>query len=247
MIWTRGIVMLQIAVCDDEKVVTKKIREIVEQHFLDLGKDVQVKEFWDGSELVETGEHFDFIFLDVEMKMLNGIETAKQIRKFDGNVPIVYITEYTDYWRRAYTVHAFDFIEKPADEERIHQVLQDWLNMIQESKNQTVELLTEDGMIIQKTDEIYYFLINRKKKVLVCTGEKQYFIRENLADIYSKLNQVQFYSPHRSCIVNLKYIEKLDGYDIILENGEFLPLAQKKKKEYLEQLHRYIKGKRNLE
>ena len=72
-------------------------------------------------------EKFNIIFLDIEMQRSNGIEVALQIRRMDMNVPIVYITSYIDYWRRAYKVHAFDFIIKPFKSEELHKVMRDYL------------------------------------------------------------------------------------------------------------------------
>lgn len=55
-----------------------------------------------------------------------------------------------------------------------------------------------------------------------------------------KLDKVQFYSPHRCCIINLKYVDYISDFDIIMKNGEFIPMAQKRKKEFFEALHHYL-------
>lgn len=102
--------MIRVAICDDESKVAEKINDSVNFFLTDNKYNFTVEKYYSGESLVESKKKYDLIFLDIEMKELNGIETAQAIRSKDLDVKIVYITSYTDYWRRAYKVHAFDFI-----------------------------------------------------------------------------------------------------------------------------------------
>ncbi len=70
------------------------------------------------------------IFLDTEMKSSNGIEIGRNIRANNSRVAIVYITSFVENWRRAYKVHAFDFITKPFTDYEIYSVMDDYLAVV---------------------------------------------------------------------------------------------------------------------
>ncbi len=229
--------MLRIALCDDNKRYTDALKNVITEYSDKKGIDIEIKAFSDGKEIVEAREKFDIIFLDIEMEDMNGMDTAKHIRQHDMNVPIVYVTSYSDYWRSAYQVHAFQFIVKPFKRSEIYGVLDDYFKLIHDAKEEQIRLISDDGMLSVRVNDIYYFYIKKKKEIMLQTVAGEYIVKENLSDIYDKLGKGQFYAPHRCCIINLRYVDRIENnYDIIMENGDFLPLAQKKKDEFLDRL-----------
>lgn len=89
--------MIEIAVCDDEFYLLKRL----EEYLLELGKNagiqVEVECYEDGSDLVQAvieGRRFDIIYLDVRMKYMNGLEAAYKIREIDRTVQMVYVTSH---------------------------------------------------------------------------------------------------------------------------------------------------------
>lgn len=234
--------MLNIAVCDDERLYIDNLGEIILSFTQQNSMSVNIEKFDDGIELISSGIKFDLVFLDIEMKKSNGIEIAERIREVDSNVPIVYVTSYSDYWRRAYKVHAFDFILKPFNSEEIFKVLSDFIALKKTSNVKTVELTTEYGTEIQQINEIYYFILLAKRKIQIVTISKDYIVRENLTDIFNKLDDDCFYITHRSCIVNMNYVQTIKKNDgILMTNGDWVPLAQKKQKDFFIKLSKQLR------
>ncbi len=234
--------MLNIAVCDDERLYIDNLGEIILSFTQQNSMLVNIEKFDDGIELISSGIKFDLIFLDIEMKKSNGIEIAERIREVDSNVPIVYVTSYSDYWRRAYKVHAFDFILKPFNSEEIFKVLSDFIALKKTSNVKTVELTTEYGTEIQPINEIYYFIVLAKKKIQIITAKNDYIVKENLTDIFNKLDDDCFYMTHRSCIVNMNYVQTIKKNDgILMTNGDWVPLAQKKQKDFFIKLSKQLR------
>lgn len=234
--------MIRIAIVDDEKQIRKQIFAMISKYFIDNALECKVLPFSDGQELIDSGLKFDIIFMDIEMKNVNGIQAAQHIRKSDMNVPIVYITGYVDYWRRAYKVHAFDFISKPASQEQIDNVLNDFFSTVYKKNKAKISLATDDGMLLVNLDEIRYFNIKEKKKVVLSnlTG-KNIIVKENIGDIYERLNKDMFFMPHRCCIVNFRYVKEVTKDRlIIMDNGDFFPLSQRKKQEFMKLLSQNI-------
>lgn len=236
--------MLKIAVADDEERIVSYIEAVVDKYASDNNISVKIYKFSDGDTLIHSAERFDLLFLDIEMKVLNGIETAKIIRESDMCVPIVYITNYSKYWRSAYKVHAFDFITKPFDDSDIYGVLNDFLNSVKESHSETISLFTEKGLVLQKLDEVCYFIVKNKKSVLVGTIYSEYIVKEYLSGIQEKLPIDQFYLVHKSCIVNLKYVQNvIKDNGIVMKDGTWLPLSQRKQRDFFYRLSRQIRNK----
>ena len=234
--------MLNIAVCDDERLYIDNLGEIILSFTQQNSMSVNIEKFDDGIELISSGIKFDLIFLDIEMKKSNGIEITERIREVDSNVPIVYVTSYSDYWRRAYKVHAFDFILKPFNSEEIFKVLSDFIALKKDSNIKTVKLTTEYGTEIQPINEIYYFIVLAKKKIQIITAKSDYIVKENLTDIFNKLDDDCFYITHRSCIVNMNYVQTIKKNDgILMTNGDWVPLAQKKQKDFFIKLSKQLR------
>ncbi len=234
--------MIRIAIVDDEIQIRKEIFAMISKYFVENAFECKIVPFSDGQELINSGLNFDIIFLDIEMKNVNGIQAAQHIRKSDMNVPIVYVTGYVDYWRRAYQVHAFDFISKPVSQKQIDNVFNDFFSAVYKKNKAKISLVTDDGMRLINLDEIRYFNIKEKKKVILSNlTDKNIIVRENLGDIYERLNKDMFFMPHRCCIVNLRFVNKVTKNRlIVMDNGDFLPLSQRKKQEFMKLLSQNI-------
>ncbi len=238
--------MIHVAVCDDEPEIVQKINDYINHFLTDNNQSFTVENYYSGETLVSAKKKYDLIFLDIEMKELNGIDAAQAIRSEDVDVKIVYITSYTDYWRRAYKVHAFDFVSKPFSDEDIHNVLRDFLRIYNTENEKTVELRTADGAVVLKIKDILYFYIKdkEKRKVIVNTSHGEYVTTENLKEIYEKLDSEEFYKAHKSCIVNLRYVQSMtknNGGSIIMTDGTSIPLAIKKQNEFLYLLSKQLR------
>lgn len=234
--------MLKIAVVDDEKNVVNTIGGLVNGYCKEKKLIYKIYKFFDGSDLVNSGAKFDLIFLDIEMPQLNGIDTAQIIRRMDTSVTIVYITNFPAYWRRAYKVHAFDFIIKPITKKAVCMIMDDFLLTVYEKNSKKIALNTREGSVFLSMNEIRYFYIKEKKKLEVNTTTKGSFIvNENLSDVYEALEKNQFFMPHRCCIVNLRFVKTLTKDRlIILDNQDYLPLSQRKKEEFMKRLSQNI-------
>ena len=101
---------MKIAICDDEKKASEALLEILRECPESVEKtDV----YFSGEELLRAKEQYDLLFLDIDMEGIDGIETARKIRLKDKKVKIVYVTAYSEYAGKAFSVHAFGYLLKP--------------------------------------------------------------------------------------------------------------------------------------
>lgn len=232
---------MKIAVCDDEIREAEKIKSMVAEYFTEKNITTEIIAFFKGEELIKSKNTFQLVFLDIEMAGMNGIETGRQIRIRDVRVPIVYVTSHRDYYAKAYQVHAFGYLKKPVKKEEMWELLDDFRKLFEEEKKLLLNT-EEKGMMAFLDDDILMFEIKKKKEVLIKTTIGSYVIRDTLEDIYSKLDHKKFYRSHRGCIVNLVNVKCVKDYDILLEGGEWAPLAQRKKEEFLQRMNKVYTG-----
>lgn len=105
--------MLKVAVVDDEEDVALNTAEFIRRYGEENGREFEIKIYHDGMDIVSLSELPDIIFLDIEMKNLDGMRAAKEIRKRDENCVILFVTRMAQYAVEGYEVNALDFIVKP--------------------------------------------------------------------------------------------------------------------------------------
>lgn len=227
--------MINIAICDDEINIINKTKKLIQDYDKE---DIDIYVYESGEELINSDKEFHIIFLDIDMKGLDGIETAKKLRKYDKKVKIIYVTNYTDYTYSAFSVHAFGYLVKPLNKKELHNQLDEALSYTEEiSKN--LEFITSDGVIRIDTNSIYYFEYEQRK-VIMKTIDKNYVLKKKISEIGKDIQDYGFEMPHKSFVVNLYNIKTIKGYDVHMMDGSVIPLSQKKSSQFRDSLNRYL-------
>lgn len=231
--------MIKIGICDDDKNIIQKMKNYISEY---KGDKCIIESYNSGEELIENKKKFDVIFLDIDMEGIDGIETGRQIRDYDKNVKIIYVTSFTDYVNLAFKVHAFLYLNKPIQKEEIHNALDEVISYKDNGEEkELIEFITDEGVIRIEPKEIYYFeYINRK--VSIKTKDKAYKIKEKITDVANTMNKYGFVMPHKSFTVNLFYVRSIKGYDIFMMDGSVIPLSQKKSVEFRERLNMFLES-----
>ena len=113
--------MLQIAVCDGDEIMGEKLKQLIELR-LQKEEGYRVWVFATGRQLLESGVSFDIFFLDIDLRDINGIDMARQLRQ-ESEAVIVFVTALKEYIFDAFDVQAFQYLLKPIDEQKFFQVL----------------------------------------------------------------------------------------------------------------------------
>ncbi len=227
--------MYRIAICDDEAQTRRFLRRSVEDGEISCAVD----EFSDGMELLGCDTQYDILFLDIDMPQMNGIETAERIRKTDRKVKIIYVTGYQDYMSRSFAVHPFSFLIKPVQkEEIIRQVREAFLYSGAEVEEKPLRFQTTEGLEEFRPSDIYY-LEYQSRKLRFVTKQGESMVRGKISEYLEKLAPCGFASPHKSFAVNLCHVKAIRGYDIVMMNGDLIPLSQKRSSQFRGLLGKY--------
>lgn len=236
--------MIKIAICDDEKyVVDELIGEV--QSFLELQNyKYSISSFCDGESLVyqifEKNNTFDIIFLDIQMKNLNGIQTAKKIRNLDQRCSIVFVTALKDYVFDAFEVEATNYLVKPIDKTKLINILDNFLKKKQNSEKQFL-IISKSNEVrkVDFDDIIYCEVCNHRVFIYEKTTFHEYNFK--ISELGKQLPNY-FFKCHRSYIINLKFVERFyDGF-VFLPTGEKVPVASRRQKEFLRALLNFGKS-----
>lgn len=227
--------MINIAICDDEINIINKTKKLIQDYDKE---DIDIYVYESGEELIHSDKEFHIIFLDIDMKGLDGIETAKKLRKYDKKVKIIYVTNYTDYTYSAFSVHAFGYLVKPLNKKELYNQLDEALSYTEEISN-NLEFITSDGVIRIDTNSIYYFEYEQRK-VIMKTIDKNYILKKKISEIGKDIQAYGFEMPHKSFVVNLYNIKTIKGYDVHMMDGSVIPLSQKKSSQFRDSLNRYL-------
>ena len=231
---------MRIAICDDEK----NIRELIANKVRKQYPEADIVFFSSGEEFLLSDEHIDILFLDIQMEGRNGMEIAKELRKKDKSVILIFVTAVEEYVFQAFDVGAFNYIVKPIDDVKFLDVLRravDELSSQSMDVNESEEkhLMINNGGVHIKVmieDIVYAEVFNRTVVIHKLNDKIEYYGK--MSDLEAVAGD-SFFRPHRAYLVNFKYVEKYDATTIYLEKGTAL-MAKQKFPEFVKKYMKYI-------
>lgn len=218
--------MINIGICDDEASMRRLLRAPLEQKLQLLGEDYRIFEYDCGETLVtrpET-EWLDILFLDIEMKQLSGMETARNLRRKDSHTLLIFVTAYPDFVFQGYEVHAFHYILKPYENQKIMKVLEQALKELGQNREHYFTLEQKSGTTKIPAKKILAFSSDRRKIIISLEDG-------NKLEFYGKLDAVEadlpdyFIRCHNRHLVNLNYVTALEKDGCILKS-QSVPISR---------------------
>ena len=195
---------------------------------------MEIEVYADGDEIIKNyseEKQFDIIYLDIEMKNTDGIETAKEIRKRDRDVIIIYISGYDTYFIQLFEVEPFRFIKKPINETTFQEYFDKAYERIIDKADSFYNYKYNKKEYRLPLKEIYYFESSKRIIYIHHTGGTDKF--------YGKLNQIEEYLSdgtftfiriHQSFLVNYRYIKTVKYDQVCLLNNNTLQISEDRKK-----------------
>ncbi len=246
--------MLQIAICDDDLKFVGGLETLVVQESQDMGIGVEIEVFSDGKTLVESvksGERYDLIFLDIEMKQIDGISAARLIRDMDKSVLLIYVSGYDNYLKELFEVEPFRFLSKPLNLEKFCSYFREACQRIGETEAYYQFTFNKEIKRVPLKDIVYFESRNRVVYIYMKAGNTEHF--------YGKLNEVEneladsreyFLRIHQSFFVNYSYIKKMNFFYVTVNfSGRDIELkiSEDRQKEIRRKLCEIAGGKAVIE
>lgn len=234
---------MKVIIIDDEPLARSLLEELLEEE-----KNIEIvascNDGFEGLKAIQEHQP-DLIFLDIQMPKITGFELLELIE----NPPmVIFTTAYDEYALKAFEVNALDYLLKPFDRERLQKAL-GRVREIPSSPEQRIGSERQEGKILQLPEQAQRIVVKDGSNIKIIpltevlyieaaddyakitTAEKYYLKHQRMLQFEQQLPEQQFVRIHRSYIVNLQHIQKVELYEkeqycVRLRNQAKLPVSR---------------------
>ena len=227
--------MIRIAVVEDEEKYYRVLKGYLDRYEAECAERIEVVWFENGAVFLEQfHSDFDIILLDIEMPVMDGLSVARDVRKADDYVIIIFITNMAQYAIHGYEVNALDYVVKPVEYYPFLVKLQRAVRIIRETSGNSLLLpfLGEEKRVLIK--EILYVEVH-SHTVDYYTYSGVSTVTGTLKTVEERLKNDHFVRCNSCYLVNLRHVTGIKDDAVIVE-GHSLKISRAKKKEFLNQL-----------
>jgi len=236
--------MLQVYICDDNALLQQNYKEKLQEIALHNNIGIKITTFSSGEQLVfhlsETPQDADIIFLDIMMGDLNGIDAAKELRNYGCHAEIIFLTNIKEYVFESFDVSPTNYLLKNSLSDNTLQGVFLKAARKAETKSKDFFICESAGIYKQiQIDNIYFFKITNRI-ISVYYNNESFDFYSSMGKLEEKLSKKVFARMHRSYIVHLKYVDRIEKDTIVLTNGAFIPLGSTYAKDIKLAFSRYL-------
>ena len=232
---------LRIAICDDEQKQSEYVNTIVNKWVSINNIKVNIEIFNSAESFKNKHKMFDILLLDIQMGGQSGIELARELRRTDDNLIIIFITALTDFISEGYEVSAMHYLVKPIKESKLFETLDKaYKNFTQYKKFLIVNSKGKDCRIL--FEDIVYIEAFKHYVIVTAADGTEYEVRSNISSIENDLDN-SFFKCQRSYIVMIKHIKHITKTEVFMDNGRIISLSRNIYKDLYTAFIGYFKGK----
>lgn len=244
LIWSEVVEVIKIALCDDTDIFLEEFKNLIQEYIINHSLDAEVYSYKNGESFLKGFEKdpyfFDIIFLDIDMPFIDGIQVAEQIRIYNKNLILIFLTSVDNRVYETFQFNTFRFIRKSYILTELDECLGKAIHLL-ECERKLYTFKTKEGTVKLSTQDILYFIcINRH--IEIHTLHHCYIIRiKRFQDIIDQFQSKNFICIHRSCMVNVKYIKEINKLWIVLDNNQKLSISRYKYDEVFQAFTNYAR------
>lgn len=224
--------MIKLAFCDDEISELHETSMLLDQYRVERNQEISYVSFQSPFDLlaeIERGTRFDILFLDVMMPGETGIDVAEEIRRYDDNVKIIFLTSSTEFAVQSYTVGAYFYQLKPIWKESFFRLMDSALAACEKEQTNSLILRCKTGITRVELRHLEYCEVIHRTLLIHLESGKVLESNGSLDELSRQLAPYGcFLRPHRSYLVNMRYIKNLSYRGITLSCLTEIPIPRGK-------------------
>lgn len=225
--------MWNVTICDDDRGILdqlcaylKRLEELTGEHF-------QTTCLTSGEKLLtQLPPDTDILLLDIQMRPISGLEAARDLRKRDRHLCVIFVTSQVQYALDCYDVHAFGFLRKPIQFGQFRQQMTDAMELLAARQGVMIVLKAGGELHRYNCNDIYY-MEARRHTIVVALQHETCEYGASLRELEKKLQGHGFFRCHKSILVNLRKIKKIGQTELVMLNGDTIPLSRHRRQEFL--------------
>ena len=230
--------MIRIAIVEDEESYISVLKEYLERYKEESGEQIEVTVYHDGDEIAAFYRaQFDIILMDIEMKFIDGMTAAEEIRKVDSSVSILFITNAPQYAIRGYEVGALDYILKPVSYFTFSQKLGRAVSKLKKRSRKWITIPVKGGVMRMELSDVYY-VESEGHNLIYHTKEGSAVSSGTMKSVEMAMEGMDFSRINKSYLLNLEHVDGVqDKYAIV--HGDRLLISRPRIKQFMQELTRY--------
>lgn len=224
--------MIRIAFCDDDLTILNDVKLLLEQYRVEHSQEIAYTAFRSPLELmaeIEKGMCLDILFLDIIMPGENGINIAKEIREYDSNVKIIFLTSSSEFAVESYTVSAYFYQMKPICAENFFRLMDSVISDCEKEQQKSLVLRCKNGITKIDLEKLEYCEVLGRTLLFHLKGGEVLESIGSLDELCAELEKYgNFLRPHRSFLVNMEYIQNISYKTITMDSHAEIPIPHGK-------------------
>ena len=231
--------MLKIALLDDDKTALLISKGAIESFFQEKNIAISLDAFSSPTNFLAMAkeENYRLVFLDIDMPELNGLEVGEQLKGFNPQTDIIYLSQREDLVFDTLKLHPFGFIRKS-------KIIQDFANVLElfvntalnnNLENKKITISSKKETISADMDQVMYIEGNKNYQTFYLKDGSVFDARVLMGDLEIKLKDHGFIRVHKGYLVNYLYIRQIGTNEVSLTNNKILPLSSKRKDDIMEE------------
>lgn len=240
---------MKIAIIEDEQAHSELLNQYIEMWSKDRDIPVVVASFSSAESFLfawEEERDFEVLFVDIQMKEMNGMEMARRIREQDPDIAIIFTTGITDYMEAGYEVEAMHYLVKPVSREKLWQCMDRVLK--KSSIEQFLLVKTKDEtMKLSQRSIMYVEAMGHGCRIEFCPQAGRTFqveTTEGISELAKKLGEPDFVRCHRSYLCRIDKIHHISRAWIEMDNGSRIPVSRRVYAYVNQMFIQYFKGEK---
>ncbi len=221
--------MYRVAICDNDPKVLERFGAMLQDYIARNHLEIEYRVYQNPKMLIadmEEGLHYDIVYMDVEMPQLNGMDAIQAVKKIQPSCLVVILSSYTEYAVDAVNLEVFRYLVKGRTEDLFDLSLDAAWKRLSAQDEKVYYISTSRKYVKILLSDIMYCYKSSKMSVMV-TEQEEYCERKPLHRLLADLNQEQesFVMIERGYIVNIRYLNRIDKNEVVLDNGKRLPIG----------------------
>ncbi|MDD2956864.1 MAG: LytTR family DNA-binding domain-containing protein [Oscillospiraceae bacterium] len=219
---------MQIAVCDDDPEELVRISSILDDYRQERKASICYRTFHSATELLATAKSgdYDLYLLDVMMPAVSGMEAARELRGFDQDAALVFLTSSPEFAVESYRYKAQDYLLKPAKRERLFPLL-DALLAKRQASGECLSVKTKTGATLILYERLAYVeVVNKWVYFHLSDGSVREVASPLSAFEADLLTRPEFVRTHRAYLVNLIQVAELRANELTTLVGDKIPVSR---------------------
>lgn len=233
--------LIKIAIVEDSPEDSSNCVALLEKYSSEKGLNFDIETFNSGDSFsMHYKSQYDFIILDINLSLSNGIDIARDIRLKDEEVIIMFATNLAKYATHGYEVDAIDFALKPLSYASFYLKLEKVMKRLSSRDNSFIMVVCKDGMYKLDISSILYIEVISHDIIFHLTNGTEMVTSGTLKKYEEELKSHWFLRCNSCYLVNARKIRRVDKLDIELVNGKMISISHPKRKAFVEAFKNYV-------